>query len=155
MKPNLGSLHQSPDGPCAGDYVTRHNLFSAPKARGSESSLPVTCQGASLTTSPRAAYLPPLLGCDLWTQQWLVLKEKVYRNNILQLSQSLGWNEWGFPGGSVVKNPPANSGDMGSTHGSGRPPGEGNGNPLQDSCLGNPIDRGTWWAMGLQRVRHN
>jgi len=50
----------------------------------------------------------------------------------------------GFPGGSAVKNPPANAGDVGSIPGSGRSPGEGNGNPLQYSCLGNPMDRGTW-----------
>ena len=51
--------------------------------------------------------------------------------------------------GSVVKNPPANvgdSGDMGSIPGSGRSPGGGNGNPLQFSCLENPMDRGPWWA---------
>ena len=53
----------------------------------------------------------------------------------------------GFPDGSVVKNPPANAGDVGSIPGSGRPPGEGNGKPLQDSCLGNPMDRGVWWAI--------
>ena len=52
----------------------------------------------------------------------------------------------GFPGGSVVKNPPANAGDMGSIPGSGRSPGEGNGNPLQDSCLGSSTDRGDWQA---------
>ena len=52
----------------------------------------------------------------------------------------------GFPGGSVVKNPPANAGDMGSFPGSGKSPGEGNGNPFQYSCLGNPTDRGAWWA---------
>ena len=49
----------------------------------------------------------------------------------------------------VVKNPPANAGDaraMGSIPGMGRFPGEGNGNPLQYSCLGNPMDRGAWWA---------
>ena len=50
----------------------------------------------------------------------------------------------GSPGGSVVKNPPANAGDLGSILGSGRSPGEGNGNPLQYSCLGNPKDRGAW-----------
>ena len=50
----------------------------------------------------------------------------------------------GFPGGSVVKNPPASAGDAGLIPGSGRSPGEGNGNPLQYSCLGNPIDRGAW-----------
>ena len=47
----------------------------------------------------------------------------------------------GFADGSVVKNPPANAGDMGSISGSGRSPGEGNGNPLQYSCLRNPMDR--------------
>ena len=52
----------------------------------------------------------------------------------------------GFPSGSVVKNPPANAGDTGSIPGSGRSPGEGNGNPLQYSCLGNPMDRGAWQA---------
>ena len=52
----------------------------------------------------------------------------------------------GFPGGSVVKNPPANAGDADPIPGSGRSPGEGNGNPLQYSCLGNPMDREAWWA---------
>ena len=51
----------------------------------------------------------------------------------------------GFPGDSVVKNPPANAGDMGSIPGLGRSPREGNGNPLQYSCLGNPMDRGARW----------
>ena len=46
----------------------------------------------------------------------------------------------GFPGDSVVKNPPANAGYTGSIPGSGRAPGEGNGNLLQYSCLGNPRD---------------
>ena len=50
----------------------------------------------------------------------------------------------GFPGGSVVKNPSANAGDTGSIPGLGRSPGEGNGNPLQYSCLGNPMNRGAW-----------
>ena len=52
----------------------------------------------------------------------------------------------GFPGGSVVQNPPANAGDMGFILGSGRSPGEGKGNPLQYSCLETPMDRGAWWA---------
>ena len=46
----------------------------------------------------------------------------------------------------MVKNLPAKTGDMGSILGSGGSHGEGNGNPLQYSCLGNPMDRGTWWA---------
>ena len=51
-----------------------------------------------------------------------------------------------FPGGSVVKNPPDNAGDPGSIPGWGSSPGEGNGNPLQYSCLENPMDRGAWQA---------
>ena len=47
-----------------------------------------------------------------------------------------------FPGGSVAKNPPANTGDMGSIPGLAKSPGGGNGNPLQYSCLENPMDRG-------------
>ena len=46
----------------------------------------------------------------------------------------------------MVKNPPANAGDAGSIPGSGRSPGGGNGNPFQYSYLGNPMDRGAWWA---------
>ena len=52
----------------------------------------------------------------------------------------------GFAGGSAVKNLPANAGNMGLISRSGRFPGEGNGKPLQYSCVGNPADRGTWWA---------
>ena len=46
-----------------------------------------------------------------------------------------------------MKNPPASAGDMGSIPELGRSPGEGNGNPLQYSCLGNPMDSGAWWAI--------
>ena len=52
----------------------------------------------------------------------------------------------GILGGSVVKNLPANVGVAGSIPGLGRSPGEGNGNPLQYSYLGNPMDRGVWWT---------
>ena len=52
----------------------------------------------------------------------------------------------GFPGSSVVKNLPANAGDTDSVPGSGRSPGEGNDNPFQYSCLGNPMDGGAWQA---------
>ena len=52
----------------------------------------------------------------------------------------------GFPGGSEAKNSPVNAGDMGSIPGSGGSPEEENGNPLQYSCLGYPLDRGAWWA---------
>ena len=52
----------------------------------------------------------------------------------------------GFPGGSMVNNLPANAGGLGLIPGSGRSPGKGNGNPLQYSCVGNPMDRGAWQA---------
>ena len=66
----------------------------------------------------------------------------------------------GFPVGSVVKNPPASAGDLGSIPVLGSSPGEENGNPFQYSCPGNPMDmdKGVWQAtqsMGLQRVGHN
>ena len=52
----------------------------------------------------------------------------------------------GFPGSTEVRNLPANAGNVGSILGLGRSSGEGNGNPLQYSCLGNLIDRGAGWA---------
>ena len=55
-------------------------------------------------------------------------------------------NRLDFPGGSVVKNLPANTRDTGSIPGLRRTPGEGNGNPLQYSCLGNFMVKGAWRA---------
>ena len=52
----------------------------------------------------------------------------------------------GFPGGSEDKASACNAGDLGSIPGLGRSPGEGNSNPLQYSCLENPMDRGAWQA---------
>ena len=52
----------------------------------------------------------------------------------------------GFPGGSDGKESTCNAGDLGFISRSGRSPGEENGNPLQYSCLGNPMDSGAWWA---------
>ena len=51
-----------------------------------------------------------------------------------------------YSAGSEVKASASNVGDPGSILGLGRSPGEGNGNPLQYFCLGNPMDRGAWWA---------
>ena len=64
-----------------------------------------------------------------------------------------------FPGGSGGKQSACNAGDPGSIRGLGRSPGEGDGNPLQYSCLGNYVDRGDWRAgcspRGPQRVRYS
>ena len=70
-------------------------------------------------------------------------KHTIYGKEIIKLSPL------GFLSGSAVKNLSANARDVGSIPGSGRSPRKGNGNPLQYSCLGNPMDRGAWW---FQRV---
>ena len=61
----------------------------------------------------------------------------------------------GTPGSSVSKESACSAGDLGSIHGSGRPSGEGNDNPLQYPYLENPLDRGAWWAAvrGLAKIR--
>ena len=69
----------------------------------------------------------------------LKCRSNTYKNNIPPLSRIHI-----FPGGSAAENPLANAGDLGSMPGSGRSPGEGKGNPLQYSCLENPVDRGAW-----------
>ena len=83
---------------------------------------------------------------------------KLRRNSTLR-KQSVFYLQypisWAFPGGSVVKTLPANAGDEGLIPGSGRSPGKGHGNPLQYSCLGNPMDKRAWWAiesMGSQEL---
>ena len=62
---------------------------------------------------------------------------------------------WGFLGGWVVKNLPANAGDVGSIPGLGRSPGGVSGNPLQYSCLEKPMNKGTWWTIvhGVEKSR--
>ena len=75
-------------------------------------------------------------GC-MWWGEGVTFKGKMYSS--LQYTT-------GFPGDSVVKNPPANAGDAGSIPRSGRCPVEGGGNPHQYSCLENPIDRAAWQA---------
>ena len=63
----------------------------------------------------------------------------------------------GFPGGSDGKESSCNVGDLGLIPGWGKSPGEGHGNPLQYSCLDNPMDRGAWWTTvhGSQRAGYD
>ena len=79
--------------------------------------------------------------------EWLILNQV-----LLDIHASLR-----LPLSSVGKESVCNAGDPGSIPGSGRPPGEGNGNPLQYSCLENPMNRGAWWATvrGVARVGHD
>ena len=84
--------------------------------------------------------------CMSWS--WLCMDQT------LNLLQFIPWMHFwgylvyssGFPAGSEVKASASNARDPGSIPGSGRSPGEGNGNPLSYSCLENPIDGGAWWA---------
>ena len=71
--------------------------------------------------------------------------------------KTLNSQKQGFPGGSDGKESACSTGDPGSIPGSGRSPGEGNGNPLQHTCLENPMNRGAWQATvhGVTRVGHN
>ena len=72
------------------------------------------------------------------------MRENICKSLIFQ--GSIIHNIWGFTGGSVVKESACDAGDPGSIPGSGRCLGEGNGNPLRYSCLGNAMDRGAWRA---------
>ena len=74
-------------------------------------------------------------------EYYLAVKSKtimIFETTLIEL--------WGFPGGSDSKESDCNVGNLGSVPGLGRSPGEENGNPLQYSCLENPMDRGAWWA---------
>ena len=77
----------------------------------------------------------------------------IYSTNIFQAPTMCQ----GFPGSSVRKESACSAEDLGLTPGSGRSPEEGNGNPLQYSCLENPVDRRAWRATvhGVTRIRHN
>ena len=93
-----------------------------------------------------------------WDQPWRQLSRNYGRSSIvLGLGLIAAPLLIQLPGGSMVKKPPANAGEMDSIRGLGRSPGEGNGNPLQYSCLENPMDRGAWQATvyGVARVGHN
>ena len=74
-----------------------------------------------------------MVGCSPWGGRESDTTERLHSLSLRK----------GFPGGSAVKNLPANAGDTGSTPGSGRSPGGGNGNPLHYSCPGNPMVRET------------
>ena len=90
--------------------------------------------------------------CGIFPDQGLNLYLLHWQENPSPLTSSLAYlidvsgMKWGFPGGSEGKASACNAGDRGSIPESGRSPGEGNGTPLQYSCLENPMDGGAWWA---------
>ena len=78
--------------------------------------------------------------------QGAYIKEKLYKRVFESIFSTCVKSQEGFPGALDSKESAYNAGDPGSIPESGRCPGEGNGNPLQYSCLENPMDRGTWQA---------
>ena len=94
-----------------------------------------------LWTTCRARVLSFSKKLSVWCRVRLVAS-KVNRSDI----HSGSVMDRGSPGGSDGKESACNAGDLGSIPGSGKSPGEGNGYPLQYVCLGNAMDRGTWWA---------
>ena len=100
-----------------------------------------------------------LLGAHILASGWE--RNNTHVDKVYSVPVRMPVGSMGFPGGSVAKNLPASAGDASSIPGPGRSPGEGNGNPLQYSCLGNPgcngtplqysclenpMDGGAWWA---------
>ena len=73
-----------------------------------------------------------------------VMEEAGYLSEAPSIRAVIPLNKLGFPGGSDGKASACSSGDLGLVRGLGRSPGEGNGNPRQYSCLGNPMGRGAW-----------
>ena len=94
-----------------------------------------------------------LLNLSAWFSKWQVYNATKSTDN---QGIKIKYKRRGFPGGSDSKEFACNMWDPCSSPGSGRSPGEGTGNPLQYSCLGNPMDRGAWRATthGAQRTGH-
>ena len=80
-----------------------------------------------------------------------IMGPEISKSGMLVIGLGVIWHCYGFPGGSDSKVSAYNVGDSGSIPGLGRSPGAGHGNPLQYSCLDNPMDRGAWWA-AIHRV---
>ena len=106
--------------------------------------------------------IPGLIALDLnWeASNWVVSScDLIQRKRDLLLALmgllTLGWDWEGFPGCSVVKNQPDNAGDVISILDPGRSRGEGNGNPLQYSCLENSMGRGAWKATAHEGHRES
>ena len=116
--------------------LSRVRLFATPWIAARQASLSITNSQSLLKLMSIESVMPSnhLILCHP-----LLLRPKLTYNQISSMI---------FPG-AVVRNPPANAGDArdaGLIPGSGRCPGEGNGYPLQYSCLENPMDRRAWWA---------
>ena len=127
-------------------------LQSFPASGSFLMSQPFASGGQNIGTSASALVLPMTIQdwCPLGWTGWISLQSKrlsrVFSNTTVQKHQFFGAQLYSpdLPGGSEVKASACKAGDLGSIPGSGRSSGEGNGNPLQYSCLENPVDAGAW-----------
>ena len=85
--------------------------------------------------------------CDMYLLLFAEVGTKAQGGRVMRPGFQLVSGQRAFPGGSEVKNLPANAGDVGLIPGSGRSSGGGNGSPFRNSCLGNAMDRGAWWVV--------
>ena len=85
---------------------------------------------------------------------WLAYTDNISLTCPVEQEMASSLDVLGFSGGSVIKNPPVNTGDTSSIPGSGRSPGGGKGNPLQFACLGNLMNRGAWKATVLGNTKN-
>ena len=114
------------------------------------------CQGCRLSTvssDSTQTFFPSGWNSQIIAQEKNIITFQKTRNSCWKypMNKTITGNKWGlpmmhvgFPCGSVVKNLPANAGDVGLIPGSGRSPGEGTDNWLQYPCLGNPVGTGAW-----------
>ena len=101
---------------------------------------------ASCQTIGGCAFFSKIAGTESEGESAVILSIKCHLNQFYYITKQISASQVAL----VVKNLPTNAGDVrdvGSVPGSGRSPGEGNGNPLQYPCLENPMDRGAWWAI--------
>ena len=101
---------------------------------------------ASCQTIGGCAFFSKIAGTESEGESTVILSIKCHLNQFYYITKQISASQVAL----VVKNLPTNAGDVrdvGSVPGSGRSPGEGNGNLLQYSCLENPMDRGAWWAI--------
>ena len=122
------------------EKIEQKNRFKEPTKESCQSSL----QGSNILTKGAKKLFQSFLGTYMQRASSVLLDIMCVQEAWIASAQG---SERGFPCGAVVKNPPANVGDtrkVGSIPGSERSPGVGNGNPLQYSCLENPMDRGAW-----------
>ena len=147
---------------CSVSQLSHVRLFVAPWTAAQQASLSFTISWSLLKLTSSSLVMPSnhlilyhtLLPPSIFSNIRVFSNEQMYVQLKKLLDSFSKQHQFTF---LEVKASAYNVGDLGSIPVSGRSPGEGNGNPLQYSCLKNPMDRGAWWATvhGSQRVRHD